>query len=112
MRLLAPRSAGHEHINRDRDACHVRAEPDMQAIQLREHTGHPDVRQEAVQVKRDQEEVYAAIRDGAWNVTAISSRTGIKVTKLYPVLAQLERSNKITSCYDNNSQRRRYEARK
>lgn len=60
-------------------------------------------------MKGDQEKVYAAISDGAWNVAAISSRTGIRVTKLYPVLAALEQAGKVTSQYDEKTRRRRYQ---
>lgn len=57
-------------------------------------------------------DVLAAIQDGAWNVTAISSRMGISIPRLYPVLAQLERKGRIVSHYDSNAQRRRYGVKK
>lgn len=54
--------------------------------------------------------VLAAIADGARNAAAISSRTGLRTGKLYPILAQLEREEKIISHHDG--QRRCYEVKK
>lgn len=63
-----------------------------------------------MQVKKSA--VLAVIRDGAWNTAAIASRVGVRVERLYPVLAQLERDGKIVSHYDATARRRRYEMKK